>query len=161
VHDAERVCLGQGLTRLQRQIHDASDRQPCSWVVSQIGALEVLEHHVWCSGLGCADINHTRNMLALQSYRRVRFLAKPLDDVLIFQHVVTQELHGNWLLQPEVARLHDDTHPTHAEHSLDAISIGIHGSDLEIVVMRHRVLSLYRERAAMQHTASDVIKRTR
>ena len=85
----------------------------------QVGAVEVLHHHVRRAVVERADVDDADDVLALQGHHGARLAQEAVDGLGRLGGVLAQELDGDLLPELRVARGHDDAHAAHAEHPLD------------------------------------------
>jgi hypothetical protein len=123
VNDPERVRLPDGVARLEHQRHGVLglERAVRTDDLPEIVPVEVLHDHVRGARLEPPDVVHLGDVLALQPRRRARLAEEPLDGPMVRERVGQQELDGEELAEIEVARGHDDAHPSVTEDSLNAV----------------------------------------
>ena len=84
-------------------------------------ALEELHHHVRSAGVEPPDVEHARDVLALEPRGRPRLAQESLDGFVVVERVVADELDRDELIELLVARGDDDPHPADPEEPLDAV----------------------------------------
>jgi hypothetical protein len=123
VNDAERVGLGDRLTRLEhvtrRELH--GQRAPALKDTRQVLAVHEFHDHVWRTRRQRPHVDDARHVLGVDLGRRLRFACKSRNHVWVRRGLRQEELEGDALVELDVHRRHDDAHPSLTEDSVDSV----------------------------------------
>ncbi len=127
MHNPAGVSLGDSLAGLQHVGHGSVNRlRPISAdEVRQIATLKELHHHVGFAGVQTTNIEHSRNVFAVQAGCGPPLSHEPGDGLSArisssFEH----ELESHAFLEIQVRRFNDNAHPADAQHALHAVLLG-------------------------------------
>ena len=123
MNDPVRVRLGDGLARLEdeRRRHLDAQGPARRQDLAEVAALEELHHHVRRARIELSDVEHPRDVLALQLHGRPRLANESLRRVAADERVVAHELDRHELIELLVPGGDDDAHPADAEDALHPV----------------------------------------
>ena len=129
--DAETVRLGERVERLEQVAHAKLGRLRAMLLDEpmEVGALEVLHHHVGLARREAPDVQHLHDIGAAELHGRARLSQEALDGHTVVLRRGQHELHGPKLAQVEVGRGDDHAHAALPEDLLDAVLPVQHRSD--------------------------------
>ncbi len=123
--DAVHVGLGDRVARHQHVEDRLLGREGAEVAdaLAEVGALEVLEREVDLAAVERADVEHARDVIAVELGDGAR-LAKEatLRLLLVLEQVGPHELEGDVPVERQVRRLDDDAHPAAPEDAVDEVA---------------------------------------
>lgn len=126
--EAAAVRFGDRLARLEdvldRVLH--GDDTEAREFDAKVHSVEQLEHHVRSARRQGADVEHPRDVLALDRDGGASFSEETCCQIAPPRELVTEKFDGDRGAEREVRRGHDDAHPAFAEDAVDAILLEQH-----------------------------------
>ena len=86
----------------------------------EVVALQELHHDVRQAVGRAPDIEHAAHVIGAKAGCRARLVKEAIGDGLIARELGAHHLHRDLLLELEVGRGHDDSHPADPDHSVDS-----------------------------------------
>jgi hypothetical protein len=126
VHDAERVRVRDAIASLENVRHRFADGQALSPPQErrQVHTLEVLHHDVRSTRLELADVDHARDVIALDVGARAGLSQQARCSGVVAHGVGREELDGHAALELQVRRCDDDAHAAGSEDVVDPVFAG-------------------------------------
>jgi hypothetical protein len=123
VEDALRVRLEDGVARLEEVLHHLADGQRAALArdLAQVLPDEVLHHEERGAGVGGADVQHARHVLAVERGHRLRLAEEALGRAGDGRRLRQEQLDRHRATQAFVLRGEHAPHAARAEHALDAV----------------------------------------
>jgi hypothetical protein len=125
VHDAGGVCLCDRLRCLEYVADRVFDRGAPLLLddLGEVGAEQVLHHHVGSAVPQRSHVDHPSHVLALDANGSARLTQEALGRLAMFHVLFEQELDRDLTLERQVRRQHHDAHATRAEHTVHAVLV--------------------------------------
>ena len=144
VHHALRVRLGDRLARLKDVFCSQFDGEggAASDQTRERLAFEVLHDDERRAVLGDLDVEHARDVWALELHEGAGLALEARDHVGLVHRLAAQELERDVLVEAQVTREHDDAHAASPDQTIDAVLGTDHGADRRPLGVHRRNCSL-------------------
>ncbi len=153
VNDAQRVRLGDGLAGLENELNGLFGRHHTALLEPgrEVAALQVLHDHVRSTVLKVPNVDHTRDVLALDLDRGPGFPRETRHGFGVPEGLGQEELQRDFLVEMDVMSGDDHAHAADSKNTLDAIFAG---EDIALAYSRCRVgIALHHTLAPPRHEA--------
>ena len=132
MNDPRGVRLGEPCATLENVVDGIADREGAARLehLPEVFPFEVLHDHERRARVERPDVGHVHDVVAAELCGRTRLASETLDGGLVRCRGGQHELQRDTLVELDVHGLDDYTHPSHAEHALDAVFPGEYLADL-------------------------------